>query len=168
MGFADRLAARICLSITFVCTAAAAQQPPTHPNAGQMAYYCDRGGSIGWQLEACREGQQLLSTGRVRDNGTIEDDKPPAVIDLRTEAERAAPEPIPAAAVQSAPAKVAPAPPVESHRFGYIKQPWLWLLGFALIFGMSGKLLGRSFSRWAIVGALTEFILVGLDRMPLK
>jgi len=168
MGFAVRSAARMCLAIAVVCTAAGAQQP-SHPHAGKPAYYCDRGGSIGWQIEPCGEGQKLLSTGRVRDNGTIEDDKPPAVPDLRSEAERAGPaEPAQAAPAKAVPAQAASSPPLQSHRFGYIKHPWAWLLGFALAFGLFAKLLGRSFNRWAVVGALTEFVLVGLDLMPVK
>ena len=174
MGFADHLAARMCLAIAIVCTAAGAQSPPPHANAGKVAYYCDRNGSIGWQVEPCGAGQRLLRTGRVRDNGTIEDDSPPAAIDVRPEAERAAPPaPAQAAPAQAAPAPAKPAqaahsPQVESHRFGYIKHPWMWLLGFALVFGLAGKLLGRSFNRWAVVGGLTEFILVGLDLLPFK
>lgn len=169
MGLADRLAKGVCLVIAVVCTTAEAQQPPPHPDAGKTAYYCDRNGSMGWQVEPCSGNHRMLRTGRVRDNGTIQDDSPPPVIDLRPEAERN-PSQAPVQATPSQPVRsqAAPSPQAETHRFGYIKQPWAWLLGFALAFGLVGKMLGRSFTRWAIVGALTEFVLVGLDRMPLK
>lgn len=166
MGFADRWATCMCLAMAFVCTAAGAQQPPPHPDAGKTAYYCDRNGSIGWQAEPCREGHRQLNTGRVRDNGTIQEDNAPPPVDVRSDAQRT-PQAEPAP-VQTASARAASPSPVGSHRLGYIKNPWAWLLGFALAFGLVAKLLGRSFTRWAVLGALTEFILVGLDMMPVK
>lgn len=166
MGFTDRFVTRMGLAIAIVCTGAGAQQPSPNPHAGKTAYYCDRSGSIGWQVEPCGEGQQLLRTGRVRDDGTIEEDNPPAAIDVRPEAEPAAP--AQAAPAEPVGAEAAPSSQTESHRFGYIKHPWAWLLGFALAFGLIAKMLGKSFIRWAIVGALTEFVLVGLDLLPFK
>jgi hypothetical protein len=169
VGLADRWAKRLCLAVAVVSPVAEAQQSPPHPHAGKTAYYCDRSGSIGWQVEPCGPGQQLLRTGRVRDNGTIEDNNPSPVIDVRPEAQRTpSAAPAQAAPAQPARAQAAPSTQVETHRFGYIKHPWAWLLGFALVFGLVGKMLGRSFNRWAIVGALTEFILVGLDLLPFK
>jgi hypothetical protein len=169
VALAGRLRKLLLLASVLGCTAVQAQQPPPHPHTGKTAYYCDRSGSIAWQVEPCGAGQQQLRTGRVRDNGTIEEDNPPPAIDVRPQAERApAAAPVQAAPAQSARAQAAPSPKTETHRFGYIKHPWAWLLGFALVFGLAGKMLGRSFTRWAVVGALTEFILVGLDLMPLK
>ena len=171
MALANHLLGQLCLAAILACTTAQAQEPPPHPDAGKTAYLCDRVGSTSWQAEPCAPGHQQLETGRVRNDGTIERDNPLPVTGVRPPAEPApAPAPTPtqaAAAVADRAAGAAP-PSAQPPSSGYIANPWSWLLGFALAFGVVGKLLGKSFFRSAVVGVLAQFILVGLDLMPFK
>ena len=43
------------------------------------------------------------------------------------------------------------------------QMAWLKLLGLALVFGIVAKILGRSFWRWFVIGAVTWIVLVALD-----
>ena len=43
------------------------------------------------------------------------------------------------------------------------QESWLKLLGFAFIFGIVAKLIGRSFWRWFFVGIVLHIILVSLN-----
>lgn len=43
------------------------------------------------------------------------------------------------------------------------RKSWLKLLGFAFIFGIVAKLIGRSFWRWFFVGIVLHIILVALN-----
>ena len=171
MGRADHLSRLLGLAFILACAAAQAQEAPPHPDAGKTVYLCDRGSSSGWQLEPCASGQEQLDTGRVLNNGTIEWDNPLPPTGVRPPAEPSpAPAPTPTeAAVAAADRATGATPPsAQTHPSGYIANPWTWLLGFALAFGMVGKLLGKSFFRSAVVGVLAQFILVGLDLMPFK
>lgn len=164
--------ARACLlAMAVACGTAGAQQvqpPQPHPNAGAMVYYCKKDGLVTSSLQFCEPSAELVTTGRVEANGTITRDGPLPTPDLRPAAEReqqAAPAPAPPPAP---PAKPAPEATPEPHKWGYINKPWLWIVGFGLVFGLAGRIMGRSFGRWGAVGVLVQFVLVGLDKMPLK
>lgn len=130
-----------------------------------MGYWCK--GSPSAQLEPCAPGMEERSAP-LNENGTFAG-KPvegSIVIDKPTAPAPSSTEPVYAPADPAADAdKENDKKKRDKETLKEGQASILKLLGFGLVFGLVAKVLGRSFWRWFVLGALLRIVLVSLNLM---
>lgn len=148
-----------CLASQAVPTLELKETPPLKP-----LHYCkDSDGRVRDQIDDCGPGTTEVSSvftpgangkPEFQKLGTTLESAPAAAAAPATPSARETASAIPASANAQAGAD-------DVMRQG--RKSLFKFLAFVLVFGIAAKLTGRSFLRWAIVGAVVNFVLVGAN-----
>ncbi len=149
-----------CVAAHAVPTLELQETPPLKP-----LHYCkDSTGAVHDQIEDCGPAMTEVSSISTQDaSGKAVFQKLGTTMNTA-----AAPAPVPTATPAAAEAS-SPSMAASSERASdkdvmrHGRKSLLKFLAFVVVFGVGAKLTGRSFLRWAFVGAVLNFVLVGLN-----